>query len=61
MTTELEALPDRARSQAVKMRELLKTIENAPLNEIVPAIARLKEEIETLFTLANKASLLRRS
>jgi hypothetical protein len=56
MSVELEALPDQVRAQAVKMRELAKTIENAPLNEVVAAPNQLKAEIEALIGLANKAS-----
>ena len=55
-TKDLEALPDKVRSQAVKMREILRTIEFAPVQEVGLAIARLKEEIDMLITITNEAA-----
>ena len=52
--------PDDVRSRAVKMRDLLRTIQNAPLAEVVTATAKLGEEIEGLIALANAASAIRR-
>jgi hypothetical protein len=61
MATDSEALVALAEgvlSQARKMRDLLRTIESetAPLNEVVPALAKLGEEIDALVTLANEAT-----
>jgi len=47
MTTTREALPEQVRIQVLKMRDLVRTIENAPLNEVVAAIENLKAEIDT--------------
>jgi len=54
--SKLEDLPDQVRTQASKMRALIQTIESAPLNEVVPAIAKLKEEMDQLVHFANMAS-----
>jgi hypothetical protein len=56
MSAELEALPELVRSRAVKMRELIKIIENAPLKDVVAATSELKAEIETLLSAALKAA-----
>lgn len=59
MATTLDTLPEAVRSQAAKMRELLRIIENAPVKQVVPAIAALKGEVDKLVTCANEASGLR--
>src|SRR6267154_5652307 len=56
MTTTREALPEQVRIQVLKMRDLVRTIENAPLNEVVAAIENLKAEIDTLMAHAMEAS-----
>ncbi len=56
MTTTLEALPDQVRSHVHKMRDLVRMIENARLNEVDNAIENLKAELDTLMVLANNAS-----
>ena len=56
MTTTREALPEQVRIQVLKMRDLVRTIENAPLNEVIAAIENLKAEIDTLMAHAMEAS-----
>ncbi len=48
--------PEDVRVSAIKMRDLLKTIESAPLSEVVPAVEALKSEIDSLLKLALKAA-----
>ena len=59
MAGELEELPDTVRTQATKMRALVKTIESAPLNEVIKAVESLKTEIDVLVAAANQAAGLR--
>jgi hypothetical protein len=56
MATTLEGLPDQVRAHVVKMRELIGTIENSPVSEVVTAIVALKAEVELLVADANAAS-----
>jgi len=56
MNADLEAMPEQVRASAVKMRDLLKIIESAPLSEVVVATANLKTEIESLLSIALKAA-----
>jgi hypothetical protein len=56
MTKTLEALPEQVRIHVLKMRELVDTIENARLNEVVIAIENLKAEIDTLLAHAMEAA-----
>jgi flagellar basal body-associated protein FliL len=60
MATPLEALPEQVRKRAITMRDIVRTIESAPLNEVVTAIENLKAEIEALLADALKASPVRR-
>jgi hypothetical protein len=55
MSKELEALPDKVRFCAVRMRELMKTIENGPVADVAKAIPKLKKEIDMLFATIDKA------
>jgi hypothetical protein len=55
MSKDLEALPGKVRFSAVRMRELMKTIESAPVSEVAEAIPKLKKEIDILIELVNKA------
>lgn len=59
MATTLDTLPEVVRSRATKMRELIKIIENAPVKQVIPAIAALKVEVDRLVSCANEASGLR--
>jgi hypothetical protein len=56
MSSELDALPDRVRAKALKMREMVDFIESAQLSEVVKAVALLKAEIEAVIEHANAAS-----
>jgi hypothetical protein len=56
MTTTKEALPEQVRTHVHKMRDLVRIIENARLNEVANAIENLKAELDTLMAIANKAS-----
>ena len=56
MAATLEALPDQVRTHVHKMRDLVRIIENARLNEVANAIENLKVELDTLMAIANKAS-----
>jgi hypothetical protein len=48
--------PDKVRVHAIKMRDLMKTIETAPLQQVVAAIANMKAEIDALFASTDAAS-----
>jgi len=56
MTTTLEALPEQVRIHVLKMRDLVRTIENARLNEVVIAVEDLKAEIDMLMAHAMEAA-----
>ena len=51
----LEQLPGAVLFQVVIMRELMKTIADAPLRDAVPALDKMTEQIDILFEKASKA------
>jgi hypothetical protein len=58
MTTSfrlVETLPGMVIFQVTLMRELMKTIESAPLKEVVSAIKKMNKQIDILFDKAAKA------
>jgi hypothetical protein len=56
MSANLQTLPDRVRTQARTMRDLLNTIQNGPLEKSLEAIVQMNGEIDKLIALANEAS-----
>ena len=56
LTRPILALPSEVLFQVSIMRELMKTIKSAPLNNVAAAVERMNEELEVLSDRASKAA-----